>query len=165
MMDTSARTKTNKTQTALEPSRFPNLLASIDMGSNSFRLEIAELHKGKYKRIDYLKETVRLGAGLDDHGLLTEEATQRGLACLARFAQRLKGFAPWQVRAVATQTLREARNRDAFLQRGDLVLGHPIEIIAGREEARLTVRAAPGLSRRYQFSRFGLVSQVIYCPK
>ncbi|MDE2594297.1 MAG: Ppx/GppA family phosphatase [Burkholderiales bacterium] len=121
----------------LETTRFPHLLASIDMGSNSFRLEIAELNKGRYKRIDYLKETVRLGAGLDAHGLLTEEATQRGLACLARFAQRLKGFASWQVRAVATQTLREARNRDAFLARADRVLGHPIEVIAGREEARL----------------------------
>ncbi|CAH0348625.1 Exopolyphosphatase [Aquabacterium sp. CECT 9606] len=121
----------------LEASEWPHLLASIDMGSNSFRLEIAELSKGRYKRIDYLKETVRLGAGLDAQGLLTEDATQRGLACLARFAQRLKGFAPWQVRAVATQTLREARNRDAFLARADQVLGHEIEVISGREEARL----------------------------
>lgn len=136
-MDTLLRTKTAKGQGTLETSRFPHLLAAIDMGSNSFRLEIAELSKGRYKRVDYLKETVRLGAGLDARGLLTEEATQRGLACLALFAQRLKGFAPWQVRAVATQTLREARNRDAFLQRGNLVLGHPIEVISGREEARL----------------------------
>jgi exopolyphosphatase/guanosine-5'-triphosphate,3'-diphosphate pyrophosphatase len=119
------------------PSQWPDLLASIDMGSNSFRLEIAELSKSRYKRIDYLKETVRLGAGLDDQGLLTEDATQRGLACLARFALRLKGFASWQVRAVATQTLREARNRDAFLARANHVLGHPIEVISGREEARL----------------------------
>jgi exopolyphosphatase/guanosine-5'-triphosphate,3'-diphosphate pyrophosphatase len=129
---------------SLQHSPFPHLLAAIDMGSNSFRLEIAELSKGRYKRVDYLKETVRLGAGLDGHGLLTEEATQRGLACLARFAQRLKGFAPWQVRAVATQTLREARNRDAFLQRGDRVLGFPIEVISGREEARLIYQ---GVSR------------------
>ena len=121
----------------LDATAFPQLLASIDMGSNSFRLEIAELSKGRYKRVDYLKETVRLGAGLDANGLLTEEATQRGLACLARFAQRLKGFASWQVRAVATQTLREAKNRDAFLARADRTLGHPIEVIAGREEARL----------------------------
>jgi exopolyphosphatase/guanosine-5'-triphosphate,3'-diphosphate pyrophosphatase len=122
---------------SLDGSRFPHLLAAIDMGSNSFRLEIGELGKGRYKRVDYLKETVRLGGGLDAHGMLTEEATQRGLACLARFAQRLRGFAPWQVRAVATQTLREARNRDAFLLRADRVLGHPIEVISGREEARL----------------------------
>ncbi len=125
-------------------SRFPDLLAAIDLGSNSFRLEIGEIGKGRYKRQDYLKETVRLGGGLNEHGMLTEEAMQRGLDCLARFAQRLKGFAPWQVRAVATQTLREARNRDAFLQRANRVLGHPIEVISGREEARLIYQ---GVSR------------------
>lgn len=137
-MDKVMTAKTPKSAPSnLDATRFPHLLAAIDMGSNSFRLEIAELSKGRYKRVDYLKETVRLGAGLDEHGLLTEDATQRGLACLARFAQRLKGFAAWQVRAVATQTLREARNRDAFLARADRVLGFPIEVIAGREEARL----------------------------
>ncbi len=118
-------------------SRWPGQLAGIDMGSNSFRLEIGQVIKGRYRRVDYLKETVRLGAGLDADGLLTEEATQRGLACLARFAQRLQGYAPQQVRAVATQTLREARNRDAFLARAQLALGLPIEVISGREEARL----------------------------
>ncbi|WP_280156615.1 Ppx/GppA phosphatase family protein [Piscinibacter sp. XHJ-5] len=107
------------------------------MGSNSFRLEIGQLHQGRYRRIDYLKETVRLGGGLDDKGLLTEEAIARGLECLSRFAKRLQGFLPSQVRAVATQTLREARNRDAFLARARPVLGQPIEVISGREEARL----------------------------
>jgi exopolyphosphatase / guanosine-5'-triphosphate,3'-diphosphate pyrophosphatase len=117
--------------------RWPGQLAAIDMGSNSFRLEIGQLIEGRYRRVDYLKETVRLGAGLDGHGLLTEEAAERGLACLARFAQRLKGFVPAQVRAVATQTLREARNRDEFLARAQAGLGFPIEVISGREEARL----------------------------
>ena len=107
------------------------------MGSNSFRLEIGQVHQGRYRRIEYLKETVRLGAGLDEQGMLTEEAVLRGLACLARFAQRLQGYAAWQVRAVATQTLREARNRNAFLARAQAVLGLPIEVISGREEARL----------------------------
>lgn len=114
-----------------------SLLAAIDIGSNSFRLEIGHVGRGRYKRVDYLKETVRLGGGLDAEGRLTEDAQQRGLDCLARFAQRLAGFAPTQVRAVATQTLREARNRDAFLERARAVLGHPIEVISGREEARL----------------------------
>lgn len=117
--------------------RWPGQLAAIDMGSNSFRLEIGQLVDGRYRRIDYQKETVRLGAGLDADGLLTDEAGARGLACLARFAQRLKGFAPSQVRAVATQTLREARNRDEFLVKGQAGLGFPIEVISGREEARL----------------------------
>ncbi|MES2099252.1 MAG: Ppx/GppA phosphatase family protein [Pseudomonadota bacterium] len=117
--------------------RWPGQLAAIDMGSNSFRLEIGQLIDGRYRRVDYLKETVRLGAGLDANGLLTDEAGARGLACLARFAQRLQGFTPAQVRAVATQTLREARNRDAFLMRAQAELGLPVEVISGREEARL----------------------------
>lgn len=112
-------------------------LAAIDIGSNSFRLEIGQLQHGRYRRIAYLKETVRLGGGLDANGFLTEAAAQRGLDCLRQFAQRLQGFEPAQVRAVATQTLREARNRDAFLVRAEAALGHPIEVISGREEARL----------------------------
>ncbi|TAL21022.1 MAG: Ppx/GppA family phosphatase [Aquabacterium sp.] len=119
------------------PSRFPDLLAAIDIGSNSFRLEIAQVKGASYKRVDYLKEAVRLGGGLDGEGMLTEAAVTRGLTCLQRFAQRLEGFELHQVRAVATQTLREARNRDAFLARGQAVLGYPIEVISGREEARL----------------------------
>ncbi len=115
----------------------PHALAAIDMGSNSFRLEIAHLQGGQYKRQTYLKETVRLGAGLDAENMLTELAMERGLECLRRFAQRLSDFDPQRVRAVATQTLREARNRDAFLQRAQEALGFPIEVISGREEARL----------------------------
>ena len=112
-------------------------LAAIDMGSNSFRLEIGRLQRGQYRRIDYLKDMVRLGGGLDELGRLTEPAVERGLSCLRRFASRLKGFAPGQVRAVATQTLREAKNRNAFLARAQDALGYPIEVISGREEARL----------------------------
>ena len=112
-------------------------LAAIDIGSNSFRLEIGDLQHGRYRRVAYLKETVRLGAGLDAASLLSEPAALRGLDCLARFAERLQGFAEHRVRAVATQTLREARNRNAFLARAEPVLGFPIEVISGREEARL----------------------------
>lgn len=125
------------------PSR--GLLAAVDLGSNSFRLEVAQLNQGRYRRIDYLKETVRLGAGLDADGMLTEEASERGLACLEGFARRLRGFEPWQVRAVATQTLREARNRDVFLARAREVLGHAIEVISGREEARLIYKGVTHL--------------------
>jgi exopolyphosphatase / guanosine-5'-triphosphate,3'-diphosphate pyrophosphatase len=112
-------------------------LAAIDIGSNSFRLEIARSARGRYERLHYLKETVRLGAGLDADGHLTDEAAERGLACLRRFAALLDGFEPARVRAVATQTLREARNRNAFLERAQAALGQPIEVISGREEARL----------------------------
>lgn len=112
-------------------------LAAVDLGSNSFRLEIAQLDHGLLKRREYLKETVRQGNGLDADRNLTLEAMQRGWDCLGRFAERLAGFKKHQVRAVATQTLREARNREAFLERAQQILGFPIEVISGREEARL----------------------------
>jgi exopolyphosphatase/guanosine-5'-triphosphate,3'-diphosphate pyrophosphatase len=113
------------------------LLAAIDLGSNSFRLEIGRYDHGQIQRVAYLKETVRQGNGLDENRNLTEEAMQRGWDCLARFAERLSGFKKSQVRAVATQTLREAKNRETFLKRGCEILGFPIEVIAGTEEARL----------------------------
>ncbi|MFA6616523.1 MAG: exopolyphosphatase, partial [Hydrogenophaga sp.] len=93
------------------------LLAAIDLGSNSFRLEIGRYHSGHIERIEYLKESVRLGGGLDEQKRLSADAMERGWACLARFAERLHGFRKQQVRAVATQTLREARNRDEFVAR------------------------------------------------
>ena len=113
------------------------LLAAVDLGSNSFRLEIGHLDHGQIRRVEYLKETVRQGNGLDSERNLSLAAMQRGWDCLARFAERISGFEPSQVRAVATQTLREARNRDVFLEKAQTILGFPIEIIPGREEARL----------------------------
>jgi exopolyphosphatase/guanosine-5'-triphosphate,3'-diphosphate pyrophosphatase len=80
---------------------------------------------------------VRQGNGLDADRNLSEEAMQRGWDCLGRFAERLAGFKKNQVRAVATQTLREARNREVFLERAQKILGFPIDVISGREEARL----------------------------
>ena len=114
-----------------------SLFAAIDLGSNSFRLEIGQLESGQLRRVEYIKETVRQGNGLDSERNLTHEAMQRGWDCLARFRERIADFSPQQVRAVATQTLREARNRDVFLAKAQQVLGFPIEVIAGREEARL----------------------------
>ena len=113
------------------------LLAAVDLGSNSFRLEIGRLDHGRIHRIEYLKETVRQGNGLDADRNLSQDAMQRGWDCLARFGERLAGFKKEQVRAVATQTLREALNRDEFIKPGHKLLGFPIDVIAGREEARL----------------------------
>lgn len=112
-------------------------LAAVDLGSNSFRLEIGRIDHGQYYRTEYLKETVRQGGGLDPERNLTAPAMQRGWDCLARFGERLAGFENTEVRAVATQTLREARNRDVFLQRANAILGFPIDVVSGREEARL----------------------------
>ena len=114
-----------------------SLYAAIDLGSNSFRLEIGQMDAGQLRRVEYIKETVRQGNGLDADRNLTEDAMTRGWECLARFGERIAGFKPNQVRAVATQTLREARNRDEFLAKAKRMLGFPIEVIAGREEARL----------------------------
>ena len=119
-------------------------LAAVDLGSNSFRLEIGRIEHGQYFRTEYLKETVRQGNGLTDERDLTPEAMQRGWDCLARFGERLAGFASTEVRAVATQTLREARNREHFLLRANTLLGFPIDVISGREEARLIYQ---GVSR------------------
>ena len=113
------------------------LLAAVDLGSNSFRLEIGRLDHGRIHRIEYLKETVRQGAGLDAERNLSAQAMQRGWDCLARFGERLASFETPRVRAVATQTLREARNCDEFLARAQSLLGFPIDVISGREEARL----------------------------
>jgi exopolyphosphatase / guanosine-5'-triphosphate,3'-diphosphate pyrophosphatase len=113
------------------------LLAAIDLGSNSYRLEIGRVDHGHVQRVEYIKETVRQGNGLDSERNLSSEAMQRGWDCLARFSERLGGFKRSQVRAVATQTLREARNRDVFLAHANQVLGFPIDVISGREEARL----------------------------
>ena len=112
-------------------------LAAIDLGSNSFRLEVGRMDHGQYLRTEYLKETVRQGSGLDADRNLTPQAMQRGWDCLARFGERLAGFKESEVKAVATQTLREARNRDEFLLKANQMLGFPIEVISGQEEARL----------------------------
>lgn len=112
-------------------------IAAVDLGSNSFHLAIARLEHGALRKIDSLSEKVQLAAGLDEQGRLSEAAQQRALACLARFAQRIHGFPAGSVRVVATNALRQASNSADFLPRAEALLGHPIGIIAGREEARL----------------------------
>lgn len=126
------------------PMQNGTLLAAIDLGSNSFRLEIGRYQGGHIERMEYLKETVRQGAGLDENKVLNPAAMQRGWDCLARFAERLHGFKKQQVRAVATQTLREARNREEFLKQAQTILGFAIEVVSGQEEARLIYQ---GVSR------------------
>ena len=113
------------------------MLAAVDLGSNSFRLEIGRVAGPQIYTLDALREPVRLASGLDRDKQLSREAFDRGLATLERFGERLRGFRADQVRAVATNTLRVARNARAFLRDGEARLGFPIEVIGGREEARL----------------------------
>ena len=113
------------------------LLATVDLGSNSFRLQICAVEEGQLRIVDSIKEMVRFAAGLDENKNITLDAQQRALKCLSRFGQRLIGFKPEQVRVVATNTFRVARNIANFLPEAEEALGFPVEIIAGREEARL----------------------------
>ena len=134
------------TDDALHPgSAGQPLWAAIDLGSNSFRLEIAQQEGPRFRRLQYLKETVRLGGGINEAGLLSPEAMQRGWQCLEGFGQRLKELPQARARAVATQTLREARNAAAFLQKAEELLGLPIAIISGREEAALIYQGVTSL--------------------
>ncbi len=112
-------------------------IAAVDLGSNSFRLQVARLVEDQIYPLDSLKETVRLGAGLTADKYLDEDSQQRALACLKRFGERLRGLPAHAVRVVGTNTLRVAKNSAAFLALAEQALGFPIEVIAGREEARL----------------------------
>ena len=113
------------------------LLAAIDMGSNSFHLAIARVDHGEVKKVASMSEKVQLAAGLDENKNLTEAAQQRGLACLSRFVGRLGSVQPNRLRFVATNALRQAKNGHEFIQKAAEILPKHIEIIAGREEARL----------------------------
>ncbi|MDH4042062.1 MAG: Ppx/GppA family phosphatase, partial [Gammaproteobacteria bacterium] len=113
-----------------------SLLAAIDLGSNSFHLIIARIEHGEMRPIEALAEKVQLGAGLDDD-LLSQEAIDRGLDCLGRFAQLLGSVEPERVRVVGTNALRVARNRHAFTLPARRILGTRVDVIYGREEARL----------------------------
>ena len=117
--------------------RIPDVLAAVDLGSNSFHMVVGRHANGQITIVDRLREMVRLAAGLDEHGRLAKEATDRALAALARFGQRLRDMRAEGVRVVGTNTLRKARRKGAFLERARETLGHPIEIISGIEEARL----------------------------
>ncbi len=115
----------------------PDTMAAIDLGSNSFHMIVADVSDGDIHIVDRLRDSVRLAAGLDAQRNLSAASQERALACLQRFGQRLKGMPLGSVRAVGTNTLRSAHNASEFLQQAEAALGHPIDIIAGREEARL----------------------------
>ena len=112
-------------------------LAALDLGSNSFHLLIAQENQGRIHVIDKYKEMVRLGEGLIAGGQLSKEVTDRALKCLGRMAQRIRPIARENLRIVGTNTLRQISSHSTFVFQAEEILGHPIEIISGREEARL----------------------------
>lgn len=113
------------------------VLAAIDLGSNSFHLAVARVDKGEVRKVISLSEKVQLAAGLDEDNVLSQEAMVRGWECLATFVQYLDAVPKKNVRIVATNALRKAVNRSVFIEKANQILGRPIEVIAGREEARL----------------------------
>lgn len=112
-------------------------LAAVDLGSNSFRLQIARVVEDQVYPLDSLRSMVRLAAGLTPDNYLEDAAEKRAIECLNRFGERLRGLPAHAVRAVGTNTLRVAKNAPEFLEKAELALGFPIEVIAGQEEARL----------------------------
>ena len=112
-------------------------LAAVDLGSNSFHCQVVRVVGDQIYPLDSLREPVRLGAGLTKDKRLDDASQERALACLKRFGERLRDFDRRAVRAVGTNTLRVAKNAGTFLRRAQAALKFPIEVVAGREEARL----------------------------
>jgi len=117
--------------------RRPDVLAAVDLGSNSFHLQVGRVVDGQIYPLDSMREALRLGAGLTADKRIDRATQARALEALARFGERLRGLPPSAVRAVGTNTLRVAKNAPQFLREARAALGFPIEVIAGREEARL----------------------------
>lgn len=113
------------------------VLAAVDLGSNSFHMVVARVDQSSPVIVDRLREMVRLASGLNESGALDDGSQERALACLRRFGQRLRDMRAHQVRVVGTNTLRRARNAEAFLAAAEEALGHPVQVISGIEEARL----------------------------
>ena len=115
----------------------PEIIAAVDLGSNSFHMIVGELRYGQLAVLDRIRETVRLAEGLSDNGDLGDEARARALDCLSRFGERLRNVHANNVRAAGTSTIRRAREDSTFMSEAEAALGHPIEVISGIEEARL----------------------------
>jgi exopolyphosphatase/guanosine-5'-triphosphate,3'-diphosphate pyrophosphatase len=119
------------------PIRNGELIAAVDMGSNSFHLMVARVEHGEPRIIDRLRDSVRMAAGLRADGSLDAARRSLALDCLARFGQRIAGIPSSHVRAVATNSVRQLAAPHTFLAAAESALGHPVEVVSGREEGRL----------------------------
>lgn len=111
--------------------------AVVDLGSNSFHLVAAEKRNHSIQYHTHLKEVVRIADGIDANGLITIEKQAEALSVLQAFGNTLEQLCPCDIRAVATSAFRKARNAGEFLLLAEKELGVPVEVIPGREEARL----------------------------
>lgn len=113
--------------------------AGIDLGSNTFRLLVANCSAGRLTVLAKKMATVRLGRRLEDSGLLHEESMDKGFEVLRTFREILDHYQPHSLRVCGTQSLRQAQNSALFLRRAEDILQQPIAIISGEEEARLSL--------------------------
>jgi exopolyphosphatase/guanosine-5'-triphosphate,3'-diphosphate pyrophosphatase len=120
-----------------QPDSSAEVIAAVDLGSNSFHMIVGELRHGQLIIIDRIRETVRLAEGLSHSGDLSPVARARAIDCLSRFGERLRDMRAGSVRAAGTSTIRRAREDTGFMEEAESALGHPIEVISGLEEARL----------------------------
>jgi exopolyphosphatase/guanosine-5'-triphosphate,3'-diphosphate pyrophosphatase len=119
-----------------------HVAAGIDLGSNTFRLLVANCTAGSLEVLAKKMETVRLGRGLEGKGLLHEDSMQKGLAVLRSFRETLALYQPQSLRICGTEALRQARNSPLFLGKAQEILQHPVDIISGEEEAALSLSGA-----------------------
>lgn len=117
--------------------RSTDYYAAIDLGSNSFHMLVVRVVAGSIQIVSKIKRKVQLAHGLVNDQELAPEARLRALDCLAIFADRVQDIAPENIRAVGTATLRKIKQDQAFLDQATRVLGHPIHVISGKEEAGL----------------------------
>jgi len=129
----------SRPKSPIEPQRDSpsEVIAAVDLGSNSFHMIVGELRHGQLAILDRLRETVRLAEGLSASGDLSPDARARALDCLSRFGERLRDIQAGRVRAAGTSTIRRAREDTGFMAEAESALGHPLETISGIEEARL----------------------------
>jgi len=130
-----------------------DLIAVVDLGSNSFHMAIASIGKSGIRIVDRVKHKVYLSSGLDDDSVLDDAAIARGVEAMGRFAQRLKGEKLWKVRIVATHTMRVAKNIDQIIDAFRQVFDYPVEVIDGVDEARLIFTAVAHTTHHEQSKR------------
>ncbi len=139
------------------PEEKAQILVAVDLGSNSFHLGIARVIDGVIQPMHKVKQRVQLAENSDSKGNLSAEAMERGLACLTEFSQRLSQMHFHDIRIVATYALRSAPNRKEFIRKARKILGYPIEVIPGKEEARLIYA---GVSQNQQIDNTTLVIDI-----
>ncbi len=141
------------------------LYAAIDLGSNSFHMLVVRHIDGSIQTMAKIKRKVRLAAGLDENNALSLEAMQRGWDCLSLFAERLQDIPPDNIRIVGTATLRTATNVEVFLTKAKQILGYPIDVISGEEEAATIYKGVAhtsgGLGRRLVVDIGGASTELI----